>query len=108
MADGFDPCECVWSHDHAMRRLLTLLRQSQGYCTDNECLQPGQLPGEGVGASDDGGNNMMFFMMVWTVMAMALFFLRPSSLRAQPSAQGKPRREDNQDNDNSDPSPPVN
>ena len=41
MADGsdFDPCECIFSHEMAMRRLLNLLRQSQSYCTDNECNQ---------------------------------------------------------------------
>ncbi|XP_076369305.1 uncharacterized protein LOC143256243 isoform X2 [Tachypleus tridentatus] len=40
MADGgFDPCECVWSHDHAMQRLISLLPSSQGYCTDSECFQ---------------------------------------------------------------------
>lgn len=26
MADeGFDPCECIWSHEMAMRRLLSLV-----------------------------------------------------------------------------------
>ncbi len=40
MADGgFDPCECIFNHEMAMRRLLSLLRQSQSYCTDNECMQ---------------------------------------------------------------------
>jgi hypothetical protein len=38
---GFDPCECIFSHEMAMRRLLSLLRQSQSYCTDNECIQVG-------------------------------------------------------------------
>ena len=29
MADGnFDPCECVWSHDAAMQRLLNLVHTS--------------------------------------------------------------------------------
>jgi len=36
---GFDPCECIFNHEMAMRRLLSLLRQSQSYCTDNECIQ---------------------------------------------------------------------
>uniref|UniRef100_A0A7N5JID1 Small integral membrane protein 14 n=1 Tax=Ailuropoda melanoleuca TaxID=9646 RepID=A0A7N5JID1_AILME len=40
---GFDPCECICSHENAMRRLISLLRQSQSYCTDTECLQ--ELPG---------------------------------------------------------------
>ena len=47
MADGgFDPCECIFNHEMAMRRLLSLLRSSQSYCTDNECFQDG-LPGPG-------------------------------------------------------------
>lgn len=57
--DGMDPCECIWSHELSMRRLLSLviillsfvdvvlflfcfisfqLRQSQAYCTDTECI----------------------------------------------------------------------
>uniref|UniRef100_A0A8C4RNU1 Small integral membrane protein 14 n=1 Tax=Erpetoichthys calabaricus TaxID=27687 RepID=A0A8C4RNU1_ERPCA len=40
---GFDPCECICSHDNAMRRLINLLRQSQSYCTDTECLQESKL-----------------------------------------------------------------
>ena len=44
MADGgFDPCECIFNHEMAMRRLLSLLRQSQSYCTDNECVQVRQI-----------------------------------------------------------------
>lgn len=38
-AGGFDPCECIFNHEMAMRRLLSLLRQSQSYCTDEECSQ---------------------------------------------------------------------
>ena len=41
---GFDPCECIFSHEMAMRRLLSLLRQSQNYCTDNECIQVPKMP----------------------------------------------------------------
>ena len=52
MADGsFDPCECIFNHEMAMRRLLSLLRSSQAACTDNECFQDG-LSGPGQG---DGG-----------------------------------------------------
>ena len=29
MADGFDPCECVWNHEHAMQRLINLV---SAYC----------------------------------------------------------------------------
>lgn len=26
--EGFDPCECIWSHEMAMRRLLSLVSRS--------------------------------------------------------------------------------
>ncbi|RXG73288.1 Small integral membrane protein 14, partial [Armadillidium vulgare] len=53
MADsGFDPCECVWSHEMAMRRLLSIVR-----------------------------NDTMMFALLWVALALGLFFLRPSSLR---------------------------
>lgn len=28
---GFDPCECICSHEHAMRRLINLVRITWGY-----------------------------------------------------------------------------
>jgi len=44
MADGnFDPCECVCSSQWAVRRLLSILRTSQQYCTENECLTEGNI-----------------------------------------------------------------
>lgn len=55
MADGgFDPCECIFNHEMAMRRLLSLLRSSQAACTDNECFQDG-LPGPGQGDAGQWG-----------------------------------------------------
>lgn len=97
MADeGFDPCECIYTHEFAMRRLLSLLRQSQSYCTDTECFN------ETPGPQDTGSDNMLLFAMVWTILAMALFFLRPSSLYANPDT--KPRN--NQQDGGSPPAPP--
>lgn len=101
MADGgFDPCECIFSHEMAMRRLLSLLRQSQSYCTDNECVQDG-LPGPGQG--NGGDNSFMLMAVAWVVLAMVLYLLRPQSMRGQGDAkpnnnnQGGPR----------DPEPPA-
>ncbi|XP_076369301.1 small integral membrane protein 14-like isoform X1 [Tachypleus tridentatus] len=86
MADGgFDPCECVWSHDHAMQRLISLLPSSQGYCTDSECFQ--EFPGP-QGAPPSGGEfNFLMFLLVWLLIAVILFFLRPSSLRGSRNAK---------------------
>ncbi|XP_035407178.1 small integral membrane protein 14 isoform X3 [Cygnus atratus] len=82
---GFDPCECICSHEHAMRRLINLLRQSQSYCTDTECLQ--ELPGPNF--SGDNAISFAMIVMAWVVIAFVLFLLRPSNLRDSNTA-GKP------------------
>lgn len=82
---GFDPCECICSHENAMRRLINLLRQSQSYCTDTECLQ--EFPGPTAGG--DGEVTVTMIMMAWLVIALALFLLRPGSLRRS-NGSGKP------------------
>lgn len=78
---GFDPCECIWSHQQAMQRLISLLRSSQTYCSENECLQeiPGPLSVQP--QSDYSSSSLLVFLMGWMVFAMALFFLRPKSMR---------------------------
>ncbi|KAM4780649.1 small integral membrane protein 14 isoform 1-T2 [Cyanocitta cristata] len=96
---GFDPCECICSHEHAMRRLINLLRQSQSYCTDTECLQ--ELPGPN--SSGDSGISFAMIMMAWVVIALVLFLLRPSNLRGSNTA-GKPT---SQHNGQEPPAPPV-
>ncbi|KAJ7407795.1 UDP-glucose 6-dehydrogenase [Pitangus sulphuratus] len=87
---GFDPCECICSHEHAMRRLINLLRQSQSYCTDTECLQ--ELPGPN--SSSDNGISFAMIMMAWVVIALVLFLLRPNNLRGSNTA-GKPTSQHN-------------
>ncbi|XP_075220193.1 small integral membrane protein 14 [Lycorma delicatula] len=95
-----DPCECIWNHELAMRRLLSLLRQSQTACTDNECfselpLSPGSTPTE--------GNSFMLMAMCWFALAVLLYFLRPQSLRNQNDS--KPRNNE-PDNDGQPSAPP--
>jgi hypothetical protein len=74
----------------AMQRLMNLLRQSQSYCTDNECIQ--DMPGVGGDPAAGGFSTMMLIMIGWLVVATALFLLRPASLRRQngekPAPQG--------------------
>ena len=93
MAD-FDPCECIWNHENAMQRLINMLRNTQSYCTDNECIT--ELPGAN-NAPDGGFSTMMLMMVGWMVVATALYLLRPRSLRQRGDL--KPDR-------NNDPSPP--
>ncbi|XP_076043356.1 small integral membrane protein 14 [Oratosquilla oratoria] len=97
MADeGYDPCECICTYEMAMRRLITLLRQSQSYCTDTECWN--ELPGP---SSNDGNSDNVLLMVVCTILAFALFFLRPSFLRF--NGDSKPR---NNNQDSFPPAPP--
>ncbi|KAG3276749.1 small integral membrane protein 14, transcript variant X1 [Ictidomys tridecemlineatus] len=94
---GFDPCECVCSHEHAMRRLINLLRQSQSYCTDTECLQ--ELPGP----SGDNGISITMILMAWMVIAVILFLLRPPNLRGSNLSRKPTSPHNGQDP----PAPPV-
>uniref|UniRef100_A0A8C6UVJ4 Small integral membrane protein 14 n=1 Tax=Neogobius melanostomus TaxID=47308 RepID=A0A8C6UVJ4_9GOBI len=77
---GFDPCECICSHEHAMRRLLNLLRQSQSFCTDTEC--PVELPGPGGFNSAQNDITWQMILIGWLLLALLLFLLRPMSLRS--------------------------
>ncbi|XP_055707862.1 small integral membrane protein 14 [Phlebotomus papatasi] len=83
MADEFDGCECIWSHEIAMRRLLTLLRQNQNYCTDTECID---LPSSNPDNLGTGFTTMTMFL----VFAVILFMMRPSSLRRNVGTTEKP------------------
>ncbi|XP_063130984.1 small integral membrane protein 14-like [Rattus norvegicus] len=80
---GFDPCECICSHERTMRRLINRLRQSRAYCTNTECLR--ELPGP----SGDSGISITVILMAWMVIAVLLFLLRPPNLRGF-SLPGKP------------------
>ncbi|KAM9793113.1 small integral membrane protein 14 [Neosynchiropus ocellatus] len=100
---GFDPCECVCSHEHAMRRLINLLRQAQSYCTDTECLL--ELPGPSGSGGAGGDFSFPMIVMGWMVLALLLFLLRPSSLR-RPRIAAKPTGPDNSDQ-REPPAPPV-
>uniref|UniRef100_A0A3P9K9L7 Small integral membrane protein 14 n=1 Tax=Oryzias latipes TaxID=8090 RepID=A0A3P9K9L7_ORYLA len=100
---GFDPCECICSHEFAMRRLINLLRQSQSYCTDAEC--PQELPGPNGLVGGDGDLTLPMVLMGWAVVALVLFLLRPSSLRGRRST-GKPSGPQN-NHGREPPAPPV-
>jgi hypothetical protein len=98
--DDFNPCACMWNHDLAMQRLLSILRQSQAYCTDNECLTVSRLPGPGNASSESD------FMMVclFAIVGMLLYALRPKSLRQ--SEDGAKSRDSDPGFDGEPPLPP--
>uniref|UniRef100_A0A2K5F322 Small integral membrane protein 14 n=1 Tax=Aotus nancymaae TaxID=37293 RepID=A0A2K5F322_AOTNA len=77
---GFDPCECVCSHEHAMRRLINL-----------------------PGPSGDNGISVTMILVAWMVIALILFLLRPPNLRGS-NLPGKPTSPHNGQDP---PAPPV-
>ncbi|KFD51249.1 hypothetical protein M514_07849 [Trichuris suis] len=83
---GFDPCECVFSHEAAMSRLLSLLRNTQTDCTENECFRGN----DGTPSSLFGDGSTVGMMLLWFALAVVLFLSRPASLRH--SGDGKPSR----------------
>lgn len=96
---GFDPCECICSPEYAMRRLINLLRHSQAYCTDTECLQ--ELPGPNPSA--DSGVSATMIMVGWFVLVLILFLVRPANFRRSDTAEKPFRRQNGQEP----PAPPI-
>ncbi|OWR55780.1 small integral membrane protein 14 [Danaus plexippus] len=95
MGDEMDPCECLWNHELAMRRLISLLRQGQSYCTDGECLD--ELPGPPAQAA----SNSFLVMFLMMALAMAMYMMRPRQIQdvAKPASNS-------QDRDGAPPTPP--
>ncbi|XP_003706121.1 small integral membrane protein 14 [Megachile rotundata] len=78
MADEeFDICERIWNHELAMQRLLSILRQNQNYCTDDECYSLARLPGPS--AAPPSNDFFMPFLIIAFMVLMYVF--RPNSLR---------------------------
>ncbi|XP_011259137.1 small integral membrane protein 14 [Camponotus floridanus] len=100
--EGFDPCECMWNH-RSMQHLLSILRQSQNYCSDIECFSVSRIPGpqQNIQESSD-----FLFTCLIIGFVVFLYAFRPRSLRQsnrniiksnnEPSSRGDP------------PSPPTN
>ncbi|GLV32555.1 uncharacterized protein CBL_00735 [Carabus blaptoides fortunei] len=70
----------------AMRRLLSLLRQTQAYCTDTECIDERMLPG----SSNQTPADSFLMMSLFIVFALAMYFMRPRTLRNYSDADAKP------------------
>jgi len=102
--EPIDECEYIFSHQHAMRRLISLLRSSQAYCTDNECLQDGNLPGTGDRNAENATLTFTLFLLAMFFAAM-MYLLRPNSLRGTEPGSRKQPGNGNDDNDQPPPAP---
>jgi hypothetical protein len=95
-----DPCQCLFNHEAMMRRLISLLRDSQNDCTDTDCAT------DSLGAGGGENGNMLFLAMLWGVLAMVMFLMRPSSMRSGGNGnqlQEKPRPNGNSGGPGNDP-----
>ncbi|XP_072744706.1 small integral membrane protein 14 [Anoplolepis gracilipes] len=79
--EGFDPCECMWNHI-SMQHLLSILRQSQNYCSDTECFSVSRTPLPGPQNTQESSDFLFTCLIIGFVILMYAF--RPRSLR-QPS-----------------------
>ncbi|XP_075169343.1 small integral membrane protein 14 [Haematobia irritans] len=103
MSDEFDGCECVWSHEWAMQRLLNFIRQNQNECTDTNCIDvTGRLqqPPPPTGGEE---NNFTMMTMIM-VFALIMYFIRPESILKLTNSSNK--RNNGQDRGNG-PQPPT-
>lgn len=73
MADDFDPCECIYNHETSMRRLLTMLRQSQAYCNDVVCQSEQSSPLMNQSNSSIPASFFVFFAWILAVVGVLAF-----------------------------------
>ncbi|KAG5322254.1 SIM14 protein, partial [Pseudoatta argentina] len=83
--EGFDPCECMWNH-MSVQHLLSILRQSQDYCSDTECFNVSRcskcffflIPGPQTNVREC--SDFLFTCLIIGFIAL-LYAFRPRSLR---------------------------
>ncbi|RDD40021.1 Small integral membrane protein 14 [Trichoplax sp. H2] len=94
---NYDPCECVFDQEGAMRRLISLIRNSQTHCTDTQCFQ------DSVDLQSSNETPLpLILITAWIIMAVLLYLARPSSLHNS-------HKQNNSNRDsNLPPSPPAN
>ena len=96
----FDPCECIFSPQAAMRRLISLLRNSQSFCTDEQCF--GSPPGPS--NTTDTGMTTFYLAIAWVVFALILFMMRPQRLKGN---NNKRLPDQDHHRDTNPPAPPI-
>ncbi|XP_055334457.1 small integral membrane protein 14-like [Paramacrobiotus metropolitanus] len=104
---SFDACECIYSHQAGMQRLISYLRQAQSDCTDSECFN--ETPGsrDSTQASDPSNYTGILLMFTWLMIALVLYFMRPAAMRRGDQGKGNNDRNSHQDGDHMPPAPPV-
>ncbi|KAI6228467.1 Small integral membrane protein 14 [Aphelenchoides besseyi] len=93
-----DPCECLFSHEALMRRLLSALRDTQTECTDTDC-------DTSTGLSGGSSFGLPMLLALWGIAALVLFLTRPASMRMLGDRQANEKQR-NSGRDNQDPPAP--
>ncbi|XP_071566075.1 uncharacterized protein [Temnothorax nylanderi] len=76
--EGFNPCECMWNY-LSVQHLLSILRQSQDYCSDTECFSISRLPGPQTNVRES--SDFLFTCLMIGFMVL-LYAFRPSLRRS--------------------------
>ncbi|KAG5677116.1 hypothetical protein PVAND_006899 [Polypedilum vanderplanki] len=101
-----DLCQCIFSNNFAMRRLLNLLRNGQSVCTDSECFDLVQPQASGNNTGSDTMDNFTFMIFMF-IAAVILYLIRPNSLRRR-TTEAKSSRDDDSSNGEGNNGPMVN
>ncbi|KAM7344437.1 small integral membrane protein 14 isoform 1-T4 [Cochliomyia hominivorax] len=80
MGDEFDGCECVWSHELAMQRLLNFIRQNQNECTDTHCIDVTGRLTQNAPSTTGGEDNNFTMMTMIMIFALIMYLIRPESI----------------------------
>ena len=83
---NMDGCECFIDQHAIMRRLMSILRQTQTECTDGDCTSD---PITFV----SNAYTYIFIALLGTAFAIIMFATRPNSLRSQ-NLNDKPRNDE--------------
>lgn len=92
-------CKRIWNNELTVQRLLSILRQNQNYCMNDECFSQAQLPGP-----PDTSSSSDFLMQFLIIAFMVLMYVfRPNSLRQRRNNNVKDRDNERDSSDD----PPV-
>ncbi|XP_016947343.1 small integral membrane protein 14 [Drosophila biarmipes] len=97
MSDDFDGCECVWSQEYAMQRLINFIRQNQNACTDTECFDVSGRTARQAPVAGRGDDSGFTVAMIFLIVAMFMYILNPSTWGNLTSNKPAGVRRDNQD-----------
>ncbi|EDW02252.1 small integral membrane protein 14 [Drosophila grimshawi] len=96
MGDELDGCECIWSHEMAMQRLINFIRQNQNACSDTTCIDvSGRVTGQ-AGADDSCGNSIRI-AIAFLLLAIFMYIVNPSTWSRFTTNSKNSRRDNNPD-----------